>query len=292
MSYILKTNYADKSNYGGYRSISKIKYIVWHYTANDGDSDEANGLFFKNNKNRGASAHYFVDDDSVTISVPDTYVAWSVGGNRYSNYRTTGGASLYKICTNTNSINIELCDTCKNGKYDVTEATLQNAINLTRKLMAKYNIPISNVIRHFDVTGKNCPAYYVNNSVWQSVKNRIASSSAPTTSSSSSISLSYTFKDFVKEVQIAIGTTPDGIPGSKTLAATPTVSRTKNNKHAVVKPLQKYLNSIGYDCGTADGIAGTKFDAAVKAFQKTNGCVTDGELTAKGKSWKKILKLA
>lgn len=292
MSYILKTNYADKSNYGGYRSISKIKYIVWHYTANDGDSDEANGLFFKKNKNRGASAHYFVDDDSVTISVPDTYVAWSVGGKRYSNYRTTGGASLYKICTNTNSINIELCDTRKNGKYDVTEATLQNAIDLTRKLMAKYDIPISNVVRHFDVTGKSCPVYYINNSVWQSVKNRIASSSVPsTTSPSSTVSSSYTFKEFVKEVQIAIGTTPDGFPGSKTLAATPTVSRIKNNKHAVIKPLQKYLNSLGYNCGTADGMAGTKFDTAVKAFQKANGCVADGELTAKGKSWKKILKL-
>lgn len=292
MSYILKTNYADKSNYGGYRPTSKIKYIVWHYTANDGDSDEANGLFFKNNKNRGASAHYFVDDDSVTISVPDTYIAWSVGGNRYSNYKTTGGASLYKICTNTNSINIELCDTQKNGKYDVTEATLQNAIDLTRKLMSKYNIPISNVIRHFDVTGKNCPIYYVNNSMWQSVKNRIASSSVSTISPSSTTSSSYTFKDFVKEVQTAIGTTPDGIPGLKTIAATPTVSRTKNNRHAVIKPLQKYLNSIGYDCGTADGIAGVKFDTAVKAFQKANGCVADGELTAKGKSWKKILKLA
>ena len=41
MSYILKTNYADKSNYGSYRSLSKIKYIVWHYTANDEEYAEA-----------------------------------------------------------------------------------------------------------------------------------------------------------------------------------------------------------------------------------------------------------
>lgn len=172
MSYTLKTNYANKSNYGSYRSLSTIKYIVWHYTANDGDTDEANAKYFKT-ANRKASAHYFVDDDSVTISVPDTYVAWSVGGSRYSNYKKTGGASLYKICTNKNSINIELCDTIKNGKHDVSVKTLENAILLTQSLMKKYNIPIKNVIRHFDVTGKNCPAYYVNNAEWNKVKNRI-----------------------------------------------------------------------------------------------------------------------
>ena len=294
MSYTIKINYADKSNYGSYRDVSKIKYIVWHYTANDGDTDESNAKFFKT-PNRKASAHYFVDDDSITISVPDTYVAWSVGGSRYSNYKTTGGASLYKVCTNTNSINIELCDTVKNGKYDVTEATLANAIDLTRSLMKKYNIPISNVIRHFDVTGKQCPAYYVNNTVWNSVKNRISGATSKTTvteSTTTANSSTYSFKDFVKELQKAIGTTVDGIPGSKTLAATPTISAKKNNKHAAVKPVQKYLNSIGYNCGTVDGIAGTKFTNAVVAYQKANGCIADGEITAKAKTWKKLLKLS
>ena len=282
MSYILKTNYANKSNYGAYRDLSKIKYIVWHYTANDGDTDESNAIFFKS-ANRNASAHYFVDDDSVTISVPDTYIAWSVGGSRYSNYQSTGGASLYKICTNANSINIELCDTNKNGKYDVSEKTLANAIELTRMLMAKYNIPISNVIRHFDVTGKSCPAYYIDNNVWNQVKNKI---------NGTTTTQQYTHTDFVKEAQAAIGAKVDGIVGSETLSKTVTVSKTKNNKHAVVKPIQKYLNSIGYDCGIADGVAGTKFDTAVKAFQKVNGCVSDGEVTAKGSTWKKLLKLA
>ena len=177
MAYTMKTNYANKSNYGSYRSLSKIKYIVWHYTANDGDTDESNARYFKS-PNRNASAHYFVDDDSVTISVPDTYVAWSVGGSRYSNYKTTGGASLYKVCTNTNSISIELCDTKKNGKYDVSEKTLENAISLTKDLMKKYNISINNVVRHFDITGKSCPAYYVNNTEWNKVKMRITNSNS------------------------------------------------------------------------------------------------------------------
>lgn len=173
LAYTLKVNYADKSNYGSSRTADKIKYIVWHYTANDGDTDEANGKYFQG-KNRNASAHYFVDDDSITISVPDLAVAWSVGGNRYPNYKTTGGASLYKVCTNTNSISIELCDTVKNGVYDVSEKTLVNAIALTKDLMKKYNIPIERVVRHFDVTGKACPAYYVDNSKWNALKSRIS----------------------------------------------------------------------------------------------------------------------
>lgn len=95
---------------------------------------------------------------------------------------------------------------------------------------------------------------------------------------------------FVREIQKAIGVTVDGIAGSKTLAKTPTVSRYRNATHAVVKPLQKRLYGLGYtQVGTADGIAGRKFDTAVKAFQRDNGCVADGELTAKNKTWKKIL---
>ena len=49
--------------------------------------------------------------------------------------------------------------------------------------------------------------------------------------------------------------------------------------------------SIGYDCGTADGVAGLKFDSAAKAWAKANGCTADGEFTKGGKSWKTILKV-
>lgn len=173
MAYKTKINYANRKNYGTYRATSKIKYIVWHYTASDGASDENSGNYFKNNVTK-TSAHYFVDDDSVTISVPDSYVAYSVGGSRYSDYKKTGGARLYKVATNANTLNIELCDVVKNGKHDVTEKTLENAIELTRSLMKKYNISISRVIRHFDVTGKYCPAYFMDEAKWRAVKERIA----------------------------------------------------------------------------------------------------------------------
>lgn len=101
---------------------------------------------------------------------------------------------------------------------------------------------------------------------------------------------SYSHTQFVKEVQQALGVTADGIAGPKTLAATVTLSRNKNNRHAAVKPVQRYLNALGFDCGKADGIAGQSFDKAVKAFQKAKGCVSDGEITAKGNTWKKLLE--
>lgn len=105
-------------------------------------------------------------------------------------------------------------------------------------------------------------------------------------------SVSYSRTSFIKDIQKAIGAKADGIAGKETLSKTVTVSRYKNRKHAVVKPVQKYLNTLGFDCGKADGIAGPKFHNAVVAYQKANGCIADGELTAKARTWKKILGLA
>lgn len=100
----------------------------------------------------------------------------------------------------------------------------------------------------------------------------------------------YAREQFVKDVQKAIGAVVDGIAGAETLSKTPTVSANKNRTHAVVKPLQKYLYSLGYTMvGSADGIAGAKFNAAVIDFQQNNGCVSDGEITAKNKTWRKLL---
>ena len=167
---------ASKSNYGGTRALSAIKYIVIHYTANDGDTAISNAKYFANGS-RGASAHYFVDSKSIVQSVKDDYVAWSVGGSKYSDCSKTGGGKFYGVCTNGNSINIELCDDIRNGNIYPTEAAISNAIDLVRTLMKKYNIGVDNVIRHFDVNGKRCPAYWCGdsqkNGKWQKFKNSI-----------------------------------------------------------------------------------------------------------------------
>lgn len=154
----MKQKLSTPQNYGGTRK--KIEYIVIHYTGNDGDSDEGNGKYFHNNI-VGASAHYFVDGDSVTQSVPDGAVAWTVDGKKYPSCAMSGSGKWYGRCTNNNSISVELCDEVRNGKYDFSKATLDRAVELVRMLMKQYNVPIQNVIQHFDVTGKLCPKSFV-----------------------------------------------------------------------------------------------------------------------------------
>lgn len=172
MTPIIKTNLANRQNYGGARTASQIKYIVIHYTANDGDHDEGNANYFKNNVVK-ASAHYFVDDDSITISVPDLFTAWAVGGTKWKDCATTGGGTMYGKITNANSISIEMCDTQKDGTLKATEKTMANTAALVKDLMKRYNVPIENVYRHFDVTGKHCPAYFMNHTAWAEFKERL-----------------------------------------------------------------------------------------------------------------------
>ena len=105
--------------------------------------------------------------------MPDLKVAWSVGGSKYANAHKTGGGTMYGVITNTNSLSIEMCDTIRNGVYQASEATLANAAALGRALMEKYGIPIENVYRHFDVTGKHCPSYLVSAQKWAEFKKRL-----------------------------------------------------------------------------------------------------------------------
>lgn len=100
----------------------------------------------------------------------------------------------------------------------------------------------------------------------------------------------YTLEQFIRDVQGATGAEVDGIAGPETLSKTVTVSRWKNRKHAVVLFIQKRLLALGYtEVGEADGIAGAKFNKALKKFQKDNGCIADGEATAQKSTWRKLL---
>lgn len=169
----IKVDIAARKNYGNRRKTKDIKYLVIHYTGNDGDSAKGNANYFKTHIVE-ASAHYFVDDNGIIQSVPDDFAAYSVGGKKYPSCAKTGGGRFYGKCTNANSISVELCDTRKNGKYDFTEKTLENAAELSRLLLKKYKIPVDNIIRHFDVTGKNCPALFVSDEkAWKAFKERI-----------------------------------------------------------------------------------------------------------------------
>lgn len=147
------------------RSLDSIKYIVIHYTANNGDTARGNAEYFAR-ESVGASANYFVDPNEVICSVKDEYAAWHCGGSLESNHHPLRG-----ICKNTNSIGVELCSIFQNGKYAFKPETVKLAVKFVKELMAKYNIDIDHVVRHYDVTGKNCPAPFVENEIqWKQFK--------------------------------------------------------------------------------------------------------------------------
>lgn len=122
-----------------------------HYTANDGDSGLSNARYFGQRLTPPVSAHYFVDDWGVTQTVPEEYVAYHCGAAAYR----------HPTCRNENAIGVELCDTRRDGTVAPSEQTLKNAAALVWELMQRHHVAVERVVRHYDVTGKRCPAYWV-----------------------------------------------------------------------------------------------------------------------------------
>ena len=256
------------------------KFLVYHFTANDGDKAINNGRYFGNNANLKASAQYFVDDDVIVQSVEDEYVAYAVGGKKLSG----NGGKYHGVCTNYNSINIELCDTNKNGKLDLSNKTRENAIELGKSLVKKYNIPKERVIRHYDVTGKNCPAYFVKDEkAWNEFKNEIFTTKTTTVTTSTTTKKVTTDKaSVVKSLQKALNSSyklklsVDGVIGTKTKTVLKTYSVKNYTKNAYAKWIQQRLKDKGYHI-KVDGKFGNDSASVLKAFQKENGLTVDGK---------------
>ena len=157
----IKRNITTKNFDSG--SINRIKYIVVHFTANNGDTAYGNTNYFKSY--RGASAHYFVDENSAYQSVEDKNIAWHCGAKKYK----------HSTCRNSNSLGVELCSRKDSkGNFYFMDKTVDNAVELVKMLMTKYNVPIANILRHYDVTGKNCPEPFVRDvKAWKNFKDRL-----------------------------------------------------------------------------------------------------------------------
>lgn len=153
----------NAANYKRGRS-GPVKYLVIHYTSNDGDTAEANVNYFARER-VGASAHYFVDENSVWTSVPEEDTAWHCG---------TSGTYYHKECRNANSIGIELCTRIGAGGSYFKDQTVENAAELAKQLMQQYDIPAERVVRHYDVTHKNCPEPFVKHpEQWEAFKAKL-----------------------------------------------------------------------------------------------------------------------
>lgn len=141
-----------------------ISYVVMHYTGNEKDTAKGNANYFQG-ANRKASAHFFVDDSGIFQTVQLHDVAWHCGAKTYK----------HAACRNANSIGIEMCTS---GKYCISEKTKELAAELCaficRKLGISRELVETYVLRHFDVTGKKCPAQMVENPAeWTAFKERV-----------------------------------------------------------------------------------------------------------------------
>lgn len=143
------------------------KYLAIHFTASSNSKQGRAKSMYDVFTSRKASADFVVDDRDIVQFNPDikNYYCWAVGDNKQS---SKGGVKFYSKANNKNTISIEICSTCTPATFitvskpnhtgwSFTDAALNNAVKLAKIIMKKYNIPIENVIRHYDITGKLCP---------------------------------------------------------------------------------------------------------------------------------------
>ncbi len=125
----------------------RIRNIVIHYTANPGSTAMQNRNYFeglKDSKETSASSHFVVGlEGEIVQCIPTAEVAYA------SNHR------------NSDTISIETCHWQETGQY--TEETYASMVELTAWLCIKFELDEDDVIRHYDVTGKICPKYFVDN---------------------------------------------------------------------------------------------------------------------------------
>lgn len=133
----------------------RIKGIVLHYTANPGSTAMQNRNYFeglKDSKETSVSSHFVVGlKGEIVQCIPTWEVAYA------SNER------------NADTISIETCHPTADGSY--TKATYQSMVDLTAWLCKKFGLTEDDVIRHYDITEKNCPKYFVENEeAWDTFK--------------------------------------------------------------------------------------------------------------------------
>ena len=129
-----------------------VRYIVMHYTANNGDTAKNNCDYYHRVGGLQASAHYFCDEHGAMQSVREGDTAWHCGARAY----------WHPECRNGNSIGIEMCSRKRaDGSYYILPETVANAAALAKDIMQRYGIDTEHVLRHYDVTGKRCPMPWV-----------------------------------------------------------------------------------------------------------------------------------
>lgn len=153
---------------------SSTKGIILHYTSNPGASADNHRRYFGNGGGgRYAGAHIFIDSKESLCIVPLNEVCYHANDNqRYVGGKPYRGASgALGANANLSTIGIEMCIE-KDGT--IAPATFNQAVEVTADLCKTYKLDTDDLYRHYDVTGKNCPAPWVSkSSEWTRFKNAV-----------------------------------------------------------------------------------------------------------------------
>jgi N-acetylmuramoyl-L-alanine amidase len=140
--------------------LTEVNSIVIHYTANPGTNAESNRNYFENlriNKLTSASSHFIIGLEGEIIQcIPLDEISFA------SNDR------------NNDTISVECCHPDATGKF--SDKTYDSLIALTAWLCCEYGLGSDDIIRHYDVSGKLCPLYYVEHEeAWEAFKDDVMS---------------------------------------------------------------------------------------------------------------------
>lgn len=139
---------------------STPKRICVHYTGDVGTNADRLALFFTANSAAKTSSHYIVGINGEVIRcIPNNEIAYAAANQ------------------NADTIHIEVCYKQASGQFE--SKTIEALGQLVRSLMKKYNIPAAKVLRHYDITGKHCPAYYVDENRWAALHEKITAEPKP-----------------------------------------------------------------------------------------------------------------
>ena len=123
--------------------LTDINDIVIHYVGNPGSTAQQNRDWYADTLSN-VSSHFVVGLQGEVIQCIPLDEASSASNHR-----------------NFDTISIEICHPDESGKFN--DATYDSVVELTAWLVKACNLDIENVIRHYEVTGKICPKYYVEN---------------------------------------------------------------------------------------------------------------------------------
>ena len=136
------------------KKLEEVENIVIHYVANPGTTAKQNRDYF-NNDDTKVSSHFVVGLEGEVIQCIPLDEISSATNDRI-----------------VDTISIEVCHPDESGKF--ADATYESVVKLTAWLCKKYNLTQNDVIRHYDVTGKDCPKYYVEHpAAWKQLQEDI-----------------------------------------------------------------------------------------------------------------------